>query len=457
MFNVIAAIDQNNGLGFEGKLPWKCPGDLKMFKKLTDKSILIMGRKTVEKLPLLSGRLIITLSRKPRDVNFKLFNNSVIIAKDLEDAIRIASSFCIKKENPGYNKVFIAGGKSIYEQIFTKWKSSISNLYISHIKGTFKCDTYLNINPHEWTCIHREIHKDFTLYNLIPQISPEIPYINLLQQVYHNGIDRKGRNGYTKSLFGKHIEFDLTKGFPLLTTKKMFFRGIIEELLFFIRGQTNTKILEEKRINIWKGNTNREFLDKLGMTKRKEGMMGPMYGYQWRNFNAPYDQNNPLPKGLDQLEKIVEQIRTNPTSRRILITDFNPLQADQGVLYPCHSIIIQFYPNGKFLDMFCYNRSSDLFHGLPFNIASSALFLTLIAKITNLEPRKLIISLGDAHIYESHMKVVKEQIKRYPFQFPTLHIEKDINSIKDIENMKRRDFTISGYKFYPSLKAKMVQ
>ena len=272
-----------------------------------------------------------------------------------------------------------------------------------------------------------------------------------------NGIEKKGRNGITKSLFGKTIKFNLQDNFPLLTTKKMFFRGVVEELLFFIRGDTDSKKLEDKRIRIWNGNTNREFLDKLGKTDRKEGVMGPMYGYQWRNFNAPYDEKNAKcsQKGLDQLKEVIHQIKNDPHSRRILLTDFNPLQAKDGVLYPCHSIIIQFYVIDGYLDMFCYNRSSDLFHGLPFNIASSSLFLSLIAMITNLKPRNFILSIGDAHIYESHYDSVYEQLSRFPYKLPKLSI-KNVSSLEEIENMTYSDFKIEDYEYHLSIKAKLV-
>tara|TARA_Y100000385_G_C12699122_1_gene469754 strand:- start:66 stop:629 length:564 start_codon:yes stop_codon:yes gene_type:complete len=186
--------------------------------------------------------------------------------------------------------------------------------------------------------------------------------------------------------------------------------------------------------------------------------MGPMYGYQWRNYNAPYDEEKASPKcvGYDQLYEVINKIKNDPGSRRILLTDFNPIQANDGVLFPCHSIIIQFYVDNGFLDMFCFNRSSDLFHGLPFNIASSALFQTMIAQITGLTARKFVLSLGDSHIYQSHYDVVKEQINRIPYKFPSLKINKDINSIKDIEELEYSDIKIENYSYYPTLKTKMV-
>ena len=286
----------------------------------------------------------------------------------------------------------------------------------------------------------------------------EKQYLSLLNDVYKNGNEKVGRNGMTKSMFGKTLTFDLTEGYPLLTTKKMFFRGIVEELLFFIRGQTDTNILEEKKINIWKGNTNREFLDLIGKNKRRKGIMGPMYGYQWRNYNSEYDEEKACSKndGIDQLKNVIENIRNDPHSRRILLTDFNPLQVHEGVLFPCHSIIIQFYVHDGNLDMFCYNRSSDLFHGLPFNIASSSLFHILIAKITGLKARQFTLSLGDSHIYESHNEVVEKQLLREPLKCPKLEIMKDVKSIEDIEKLEFNDFKLVDYNSHGTLKVAMV-
>jgi thymidylate synthase len=237
----------------------------------------------------------------------------------------------------------------------------------------------------------------------------------------------------------------------------MFLRGIVEELLFFIRGETDSKILENKNVNIWKGNTDRKFLDSVGMEDRKEGIMGPLYGYQWRHFNADYDENNttPLDKGIDQLQNVIDTIKRDPSSRRILLTSYNPCQSKQGVLYPCHSIIIQFYVSEEFLDMYCYNRSQDLFLGVPFNIASSSLLLLLIAKVVNLTPRYLNIGMGDIHIYKQHYEAVETQLDRLPYRFPKIEI-KDVKSLKDIENLKYEDFILIDYLHYPVIKSEMI-
>lgn len=286
-------------------------------------------------------------------------------------------------------------------------------------------------------------------------------YLNLLNEIQHAPL-RQTRNSMTRSLFCRHLSFDLKKGFPLLTTKKMFWKGILEEFLFFIHGETNTQILEQKGIRIWSGNTSRKFLDDLGMYRRPEKHMGPMYGYQWRFFNAEYDETSgkPLEKGIDQLVQVIEQIRNDPHSRRHLLTDYNPSQAKQGVLYPCHSLMIQFYVEDDHLSMFCYNRSSDLFLGLPFNIASSALLLSLVAKLTDLKPHLLHLSLGDCHIYQDHEEAVEKQLdpRRFYWKPPQLEITSiDTQNIKEtLDHLSSEQFTLTDYKSHGSIYAPMI-
>lgn len=287
----------------------------------------------------------------------------------------------------------------------------------------------------------------------------EYQYLNIIKDLLSNGIERKTRNGVTKSLFSRNLTFDLKNGFPLITTKKVFFRGVFEELMFFLRGETNTKKLEEKGINIWKGNTSREFLDSVGLKNYKEGDMGYMYGYQMRSFNK--SENN---KGVDQLDYIIKTILEDPFSRRIIMTVYNPAQVHLGCLYPCHSIVIQFYINeidGKYyVSQQTYIRSQDVICGQPFNIASSALLSMLLCHHLNhltssdkYIPDMLHITLGDYHIYEEHYEVAKEQIIRDPYKFPKLKI----NILHDkIEDYEYENIELVDYKYHPSIKAQMI-
>jgi thymidylate synthase len=274
----------------------------------------------------------------------------------------------------------------------------------------------------------------------------EQQYLNLLKNVLENGSNKSDRTGIgTKSIFGTQLRFSLENNIlPVLTTKKVFTRGVIEELLFFIRGETDTKLLEAKGVNIWKGNTSRKFLDQRGLTDLAEGEMGPMYGAQWRSFF-----------GVDQLSNAFNLIKNDPDSRRILITALNPAQSHLGVLEPCHTFF-QFYVNNNELSCQFYCRSQDLFLGTPFNIMSYALLTHIMAKATGLAAKELIYVAGDAHLYNNHFEQVKEQLSRKPYSFPTIQINKNISSIKDIENLLYEDFKIEGYRSHSSIKAEMA-
>ena len=287
----------------------------------------------------------------------------------------------------------------------------------------------------------------------------EKQYLDLLNDIIDNGEIREGRNGFTRSLFVKSFKFDLRSGFPLLTTKKMFLRGILEEFLFFLRGDTDTTILSDKKVRIWEGNTSNEFLESRNLPYAK-GVMGPMYGYQWRYYGAKYKINKagkPLEttEGIDQLANVVNLIKKDPSSRRILITTYNPEQAEEGVLYPCHSITVQFYVQNEYLDMFCYNRSQDTFLGVPYNIASSALLLMVVAKLTDKIPRFFNMTMGDTHLYEEHITQATEQMSRRPFKFPTLKIP-NIYNIEDIDFLESNHFILENYQYHPTIKADMI-
>jgi len=821
MFNVIVAVSKQSngklGIGIGNKMAWKCAEELKLFKEKTMGNVLIMGKSTVKNLPKLNGREIYCLSRDTNTFarSVLIGSNPVNVFQSFTDAVRDA------KERHPDKKIFVAGGEQIYDLVMNNHKHNVKELHISFMKlksgndsskeDIQECNKFFTTIPGFPRCVclsHKE-YPDFIHYvlDINETNNEEYEYLELLKQVLKNGIDRQTRNSIVKSEFIKHLTFDLRNGFPLLTTKKMFMRGVIEELLFFLRGDTDSTILEQKNINIWKGNTSREFLDNLGMVNRREGVMGPCfpsgtpvltrkgyklieeidetdmlythtgewkqiiecfkrkwqhdminmkvtyhpnllvtpehpfyakrytvrdsyrgkrsvpffsspewieakdidnrcvigmkieedeiepvfdgytiqteeewfmigfflgdgwiqtegdnryricfaindkehdvivhklrkvlniqccetydhcykyrcgndkytnilktlgkyahgkiipdwihkapckfikwfldgffaadgcirkntgskryttvstdiaysiqrlylklglfssinlqtrsnykkvfgdkysylhdaygievyenikrrgnyshiedgyawfdvsksvkidqveetyvynfdvedvhtytvhnlaahncYGYQWRYFNAEYDEEtaNPKTQGIDQLSNVIELIKSDPTSRRIFMTDYNPSQLDQCVLPPCHSIVLQFYVDDDYIDLFCYNRSQDLFLGTPFNIASTSVLLILISKLTNKIPRHFHLSLGDAHIYEQHIDSVKTQISRFPCRFPKLKIEKDLTTISDIENLTFENFSLEDYNHHPSIKAEMV-
>jgi thymidylate synthase len=283
-----------------------------------------------------------------------------------------------------------------------------------------------------------------------------------MNKIIKQGHYRQTRNANTFSIFGCHMCFDLQNNIlPLLTTKKMFTRGILEELLFFLRGETNSKILEEKKVNIWKSNTTREFLDNNNLSHYTEGDMGPMYGFQWRHFNAEYNgcDKDYSGKGIDQLEEVVKDLQYNKYSRRILMTTYNPRQAKQGVLYPCHGIVVQFgIEDDNKLCCHMYQRSADYALGVPFNITSYAFLVHILCSILktkncNYIAGKLYMSFGDVHLYENHVEAAKMQLERTPFLFPELRIKKEILNFQDI---KSDDFEIINYKSHDKLNFEMV-
>ena len=261
-----------------------------------------------------------------------------------------------------------------------------------------------------------------------------------------------GRNGLTRSLFDESITMDLADGFPLLTTKKMFWRGVVDELLFFIRGDTNANHLSDIGVNIWTKNTTREFLDSRGLAW-KEGDMGPMYGFNWRHYGADYSgcDSDYRGMGFDQLSNVISQLNNSSGDRRVMMTTFDPATVDQCVLPPCHGITIQFYNDGNTLHCKMYQRSADVFLGLPFNIASYALLTSIIAKLVGINPGKLTISIGCAHIYADHYAACKEQLTRKTLLLPILNVMAD-----DIDFITPDMIVLKCYHHHPVIKANMV-
>jgi len=453
-FDIIIASDENCGIGKDNCIPWYCPEDLQIFKNKTQNSIIIVGRKTAESLPVLKNRIVYCISSSlSSSSSLPEYKNTMIIFPTFEEAL-------VTAENTDY-KIFVAGGAELYNYVFSNYSQDINLVHISVISDIFDCDTFFSdscMKILEKFSIVSNSNKETLTHIVFKYVKhSEYQYLQLVTDILKNGDRRESRNGITISSFAKHLKFDLRDGFPLLTTKKMFLRGIIEELLFFIRGDTNSKILEEKKVNIWKGNTSREYLNSIGMTERSEGIMGPCYGYQWRHFNAPYDEETGKARipGIDQLANVVHLLKNNPTSRRILMTTYNPEQVDECVLPPCHSIILQFYFQDGFLDTFCYNRSSDIGLGLPFNIASTSLLILIIGKLTGLTPRYFNLSLGDAHIYENHKTALIEQTKRKQYTFPTITLP-DISNIDDLDTLTANDFVLNNYRHYSNINMSMV-
>lgn len=285
----------------------------------------------------------------------------------------------------------------------------------------------------------------------------ESGYIKLLNDLissYDTNL-KLGRNGTTISMFGNNYKFNLKNGFPILTTKKVSFKNIYGELLWFLKGQTDAKLLEKDNINIWKGNSSREFLDSHGLYHYADGECGPIYGWQWRNFNATYPNKEYL--GVDQLRFIIEEIKKG--SRRAVLSAWNPSQYHEMALPPCHILYI-FYVNNGELSCHLTMRSSDTFLGLPYNIASTALLTHILAKVTGLIPNEICIAVCDAHLYTEHIEVAKEQIKRNIYEKPTLVFNKNYETSDDpmnwIESLTLDDIILKDYKHGEAIKANMI-
>ena len=304
----------------------------------------------------------------------------------------------------------------------------------------------------------------------------DILYKNLVNKILNKGKLRKTRSGNVISYFGTELDIDVSEYFPLLTTKKMFFRGIIEELLWFLRGNTDSKYLENLGVNIWKGNSSKEYLESLNLPY-EEGDCGAIYGFQWRHWNAPYIDchSDYKDKGIDQISECLNLIKNDPNNRRIIISGWNVGQLNKMALPPCH-VLYQFYVEEDNLSVKMYQRSSDVFLGLPFNIASTSALLYLFAHLTNKKPDRVIITIGDTHIYTDHIDLIKEQIEKTPFELPKLiisnkeeeNIEEEKNKVEEKENNSKVyfdeiinkyeycDFILKNYNSHGSLKAKMA-
>ena len=300
----------------------------------------------------------------------------------------------------------------------------------------------------------------------------EQQYLNLIKNILENGTWEEGRNGKTKGIFGNMMRFSLKDGkIPILTTKKTAWKTCLKELLWFIRGETDNNLLQQQGVHIWDGNSTREFLDSRGLQNYEEGELGPIYGRQWRHFNSPYITKKEkrfaeaLPEnektyyniegGVDQLQEIIDALKDTAqrTSRRLIMTAWNPCQLNQMALPPCH-ILCQFnVHDGNKLSCMMVQRSCDFFLGIPFNIASYSLLTHLIAKHCGLEAYEFIHFMGNCHLYENAIDAANLQITREPFPFPTVSIKQIRENINDYQV---DDFILENYQSHEAIKVAMV-
>lgn len=439
----IVFITKNGAISNENLIPWSNPQDLKHFKETTLGCPIIMGRKTFETLPKkgLGGRLNIIITRQKLTSD----NYNVIFCSFEECKI------IMNKYHIGY----LIGGKEIYSLFDSN--NLIDEYIITHLNESQKADTFITFHNNYKIDEIKPLKENINvLYCSKAERHPEYQYLELVRNILENGSDKLDRtNVGTKSLFNCSMKYDLRDGFPLMTTKFVSFKNILTETLWFISGNTNSKLLEAQGNNIWKGNTSRQFLDSRNL-EYPEGDIGPAYGFQWRHFGSEYSTCNESyeNKGIDQLKSVIDLINNNPDSRRICMTGWNPIDLDKMVLPPCHSCFVQFYCSGEYLDLVMYQRSADL--GLAFgsyNVGNYAILLSIIANLTNRIPRYLSMIGGDVHIYNNHIEPLKIQLERKPFIYPKLIIKRKLNNIDDI---KFEDFQLIGYTYHPSIKMEMA-
>ncbi|KAL2468432.1 Bifunctional dihydrofolate reductase-thymidylate synthase 1 [Forsythia ovata] len=491
-YQVVVAATQSMGIGKDGKLPWRLPSDLKFFKDVTvttsdssKKNAVIMGRKTWESIPLehrpLPGRLNVVLTRSG---SFDIATaENVVMCGSMNSALELlaGSPYCLSIE-----KVFVIGGGEILMEALNA--PGCDAIHITEIEGNIECDTFIpainNSVFQPWytsfPLVENKIRYSFTTYvrvrnsiveacnqpndvttlsssgsakfglkmftflpKMIFERHEEYKYLRLVEDIISNGTSKEDRTGTgTLSKFGCQMRFNLRKSFPLLTTKKVFWRGVVEELLWFLSGSTNAKVLQEKGIHIWDGNASRDYLDSIGLTEREEGDLGPVYGFQWRHFGARYTDMHAdyTGEGFDQLMDVINKIKNNPNDRRIILSAWNPSDLKLMALPPCH-MFAQFYVANGELSCQMYQRSADMGLGVPFNIASYALLTCMIAHVCDLSPGDFVHVIGDAHIYRTHIRPLQDQLLKQPRPFPMLKINSEK---KDIDSFVAADFKLIG-------------
>ncbi|RNF19628.1 dihydrofolate reductase-thymidylate synthetase [Trypanosoma conorhini] len=498
-FSLVVAVDQHGGIGDGRSIPWNVPEDMKYFREVTTKlrgkkakpspakrNAVVMGRKTWDSIPPnfrpLPGRLNVVLSSKlttqqlldglPNEEKRKAAaNNIVAVNGGLEQALRLLAA-------PIYTRsietVFCIGGGSVYaEAIRSPCVGVLQAIHRTTICTSGpSCSVFFNLPETgtevaggiEWRreSITTELTSanaegtNYYIEKLIPRNREEEQYLGLVDRIIREGALKRERTGVgAVSLFGAQMRFSLRNNrLPLLTTKRVFWRGVCEELLWFLRGETYAKKLSDKGVHIWDGNGSRAFLDSRGLTDYEEMDLGPVYGFQWRHFGADYTRHdaNYDGKGVDQIKAIVETLRANPDDRRALFTAWNPSALPRMALPPCH-LLGQFHVRDGELSCMLYQRSCDMGLGVPFNIASYALLTILIAKATGLRPGEFVHSLGDAHVYSNHIEPCQLQLKRVPRPFPFLIFHREREFLEDYE---AEDMEVIDYTPYPTISMKMA-
>jgi len=510
----ICAFDKYFGIGKNNTIPWKCSEDLKWFKKCTldkkkcDEVSMIMGYKTWESLgkKALFGRnhIILTsneeLLRKDREYFPMDEFGKTYFLEYISYNLETLNEYFKKEKEISSNCFYWIGGNQCFKtmfQLFLNKQIYLKGGYFTYFDFDFHCDIHLPSKYFQNMIVSNIIQSKQKItirYNLIPyEINMEIiewsynstdvrvfcpsfkkyeteehQYLELINYILKHGFEKTDRtNTGTLNCFGNTMRFNLENGtIPLLTTKKVFLKGIVEELGWFLRGETDAKLLQDKNVHIWDGNSSREFLDSLGFYDRDVGDCGPVYGFQMRHFGANYKdyKTDYKGQGYDQISNIIKQIKETPTSRRIVMNLWNAFDLDQMVLPPCH-VLYQFYVENDTLSCSLYQRSGDIGLGVPFNIASASILTHWLAYHTGKKANELFYILGDTHIYKNHIDILEEQIKRVPRSFPKIEFlsltekqrgEMKEKKIEEWEMLGMDRILLHGYYPYDSLQMKMA-
>lgn len=436
--SLIVAHDESRGIGADGKIPWDSPEDRRHFRRQTMGSVVVCGRKTWESLPEavrpLPGRFNVVLSRAERPPPRKGGPPNVRWVASVDAAIRVAYSAI---DTGDYKRIFVIGGEQIYREFLRR--GLVDYAVVTVVAGNHGCDATAPPLPDHFRrigVVESTQHPVLRYESYQARANEEEQaYLDLAGRVIDTGVRRSDRTGVgTRSLFGETLRFDLRGGrVPLLTTKRVFWRGVVQELLFFLRGDTDAKNLAREGVHIWDANGTRAFLDHRGLREYPEGVLGPVYGWQWRRFGAPYDPLTPAGRKddgktspfVDQVASVIALLRGDPMTRRALISAWNPNQLNEMALPPCH-VSYQFWISSEGqLHCALYQRSGDIGLGVPFNIASASLLTHLVARATGTTARELVAFVADAHVYETHIAALRRQMLRSPRPFPTVRITDD--------------------------------
>jgi len=489
MFSIIVATDQNRGIAKDGQMPWPHnKADMKRFAEITTGTIdpnkhnaVIMGRKTWESLPKkqpLVGRINVVLKREGEIEASP--DNPVYTFNTLDAAM------CVLAQDTNIENIFIIGGQDIYELAIKDPRCE--HIYVTEFKKDFgPCDRFFPAIP-SWfrmvESVHASLLLEFKKYSTLYDLrSPEYNYLYLLNHILTTGDEiTEERTGVgTLSVEAGVLNFpistinpnapmdELEYRVPIMTTKTLFFRGVFEELIMFLNGDTNVRELQKKKVTIWDDNTSRKWLDAHNLRDYEVGETGPFYGFQWNFFGADYlgansrDVHARDPKGINQLEQCIKQLKTDPYSRRIVLTAWNPIDIPNMCLPPCHMTYIfkvrkESPASGgrKVLNCTMLQRSGDMFLGIPFNIFSMALLTIFMSRATGMLPGTINIMISDAHIYKNHVEQVKEQLTRVPYRFPILKINAKIDSLADMRALKYSSLEIKEYNKWPAIKGEMA-